>query len=211
MSITFFSSSMHEEYQARVLQLKQHVKQLPPTDIDGADRSLVCEMIAAKFAFPEYPKFNTGPIERDEEELSEGNPWAYINVYFQYVGDPQLFRLYQSSSPMPPPQFDVVDGRLKKRYKVEKRRIESIEEEVQRDIDTINRYMPEVQKVLPNCNRQLREHAEAEFDRRMREINENKHASAKLVQSKLTLRKRDVAVQQLIVPLERKKVAGNRA
>lgn len=203
----FFSDSLDDVYKAKRKKVEQYIKEMPASEIDPVRKEDICKAIAHQFGTPELPQFNAGGvIERDAEELKEDDPYAYVNYYFPYTGNASLFRLYANTRPMipPPPTFEVVDGKLRRRYRIEKQRLDKVDEKVQEDIDTINKYIPEIHRLVPIYDQQLREHVDFVFAQRLKQINENKEASAKASQSKFALRKRTTEDTKLIVPLERK-------
>src|SRR5216683_2848197 len=130
MQITFFQNSIDDDSNNRSEQIRRYVKGLPETDFDAANKQHICELIAAKFCFPEMPEFATGQIERDEPIFAQGSERASVNVYFPFKGDVSLFVLYHRSRPLspPPPTFEIGDGVLIKTYVIQKRQLETIDQ-----------------------------------------------------------------------------------
>ncbi len=208
MQITFFQNSLDDESKSRSDQIRQYVKALPETDFDVADKEQMCELIAAKFRFPDLPGFATGEIERDEPVFRQGSRWVSITVYFPYTGDASLFQLYHGSRPLSPspPSFEIGDGVLVKTYQIEKRRLETIVDLVEADKKMVEKYLRPVREIAPKYNKHLLAVAREAYEVRARELNENEQASAKLSQSKLTLRKRSDGTEKIIVPVQRRPI-----
>lgn len=208
MQITFFQDSLDDASKYRSDQIRQYVKALPETDFDVADKEQMCELIAAKFRFPDLPCFFTGQIERDEPVFTQGSDRVSITVYFPYTGDVSLFRLYHGSRPLrpPPPTLEIGEGVLVKTYQIEKRRLETIDGLVEADIKLVEKYLRPVREMAPKYNEHLLAIAREAYEVRARELNENEEASAKLSQSKLTVRKRSDGTEKILVPVQRKPI-----
>jgi hypothetical protein len=103
MQITFFQESLEDSATDRSRQIGEYVKRMPENDLDVGDMNQICELIAAKFQFPEMPEFAAGQVERDEPVFAQGSDRVSVKVYFPYKGDLSLFRLYYDSTPLSPP------------------------------------------------------------------------------------------------------------
>lgn len=208
MQITFFQNSLDDASKYRSDQIRQYVKALPETDFDVADKEQMCELIAAKFRFPDLPGFATGQTKRDEPVFKQGSACVSITVYFPYTGDVSLFQLYHRSRPVspPPPTLEIGEGVLVKTYQIEKRRLETIDGLVEADIKLVEKYLRPVREMVPKYNEHLLAIAREAYEVRARELNENEQASAKLSQSKLILRKRSDGTEKILVPVQRRPI-----
>lgn len=208
MQITFFQNSLDDASKYRSDQIRQYVKALPETDFDVADKEQMCELIAAKFRFPDLPGFATGQTKRDEPVFKQGSDCVGITVYFSYTGDVSLFQLYHRSRPVspPPPTLEIGEGVLVKTYQIEKRRLETIDGLVEADIKLVEKYLRPVREMVPKYNEHLLAIAREAYEVRARELNENEQASAKLSRSKLILRKRSDGTEKILVPVQRRPI-----
>ncbi len=213
MQITFFQDSLDDSATERSRQIRDYVKRMPETDLDVGDVNQICELIAAKFRFPEMPEFAVGQVERDEPVFTQGSDRVSVKVYFPYKGELSLFRLYYSSRPMspPPPSFEVGNGVLTKTYVLEKQRIESLDRQVEAEIKTVEQYATQVSDMIPRFNQMLLERAKEAVRARIDEVDQNRQAAARVSQqSKLTVRKRQDGTEQVVVPVQRKQMVINK-
>lgn len=208
MQITFFQDSIDDATTGCAERIREYVKRLPETDFEAADAQQMSEMIAARFRFPDMPEFATGPIERDDPVFTQGSERAAVTVYFPYKGDVSLFRLYHRSRPLSPapPTFEVDRGMLIKKYVIDKRRLEQVDQLVEEDLKLVQQYSEPLRSAAPLFNEHLLRVAQEAVNNRVRELNENKQAVAKLSKSKLVLRKRADGTESIIVPVQRKPI-----
>ena len=204
MRITFFQESLDDSANERSRQVREYVKRMPESDLDAGEADQVCELIVAKFRFPEMPEFAAGPVERDEPVFTQGSNQVSMTVYFPYKGDPSLFRLYYGSRPLspPPPSFEVGDGVLIKTYVLEKQRIEDLDHQVDAEIRTVEEYTKQLKYMIVLFNKSLLDKTREAIRARSHEVNQNKQAAAKVSQqSRLTVRKRQDGTEQVVVPV----------
>jgi hypothetical protein len=208
MHVAFFQKSMHEASEDRSRQIRDYVKRLPVTDFDTGDKDQMCQLIAAKFQFPEMPQFATGQVERDEPVFREGDDRVSIKVYFPFTGELSMFQLYHQSRPMipPPPEFDLEHDMLVKNYTLSKQELATIDQKVNADVKHVEQFAKPVREMIPKFNEHLLAVAKEAFNNRASELNQNKQAAATLSQSKMTIRKRAGDPEKTIVPVKRKQI-----
>jgi hypothetical protein len=208
MQTIFFQTSLDDASKYREDQIRRHVKALPETDFEAGERSQICELIAAKYQFPEMPEFASGQIEYDPPAFTQGSDRVSITVYFPCKGDLSLFQLYHRSRPgyPPPPAFEIVDGMPRKTFVLDKRHVDTIEREVASVVGIVKEHSSMVRDMLPRFNEHLSAVAREAFNHRVHEIDANKQTAAKLSQSKMVIRRRNDGAETIIVPVQRKPV-----
>jgi hypothetical protein len=199
---------MHDAFQYRADQIRKYVKKLPDTDFDVGERAQMCELISAEFRFRDMPEFASGPIERDEPVFTQGSERVSVKTYIPYKGDVSMFRLYHTTRPgvPPPPTYEIEDGLLSRKHVLDKRHLDTLDRDVEEEIQMVQKYLKPVREMIPRFNESLRGVAEEAFNHRAHEVSQNKQAMEKLAQSKMPLRKRSDGAEKIIVPVERKQL-----
>ena len=206
MELVFFCEPLDHVYEEKCQELRRYIDALPESDFDVVDRPNFCELAIAKFGLSDMPQLTTDEIERDEPEFTQGSQAVHVTVYIPFRGEGHLFQLFHSSRPVPSPVFEVSNGLLKKKYRLDKEHMHRLDDLVNADIGLLTKHLDMAQDMVPRFNKSMLDVAGESFDRRVKEIKENKLASSHLAQSQFTVRKRSDGTDRIIVPVQRKPI-----
>lgn len=185
-----FSTSLHDEFNNRLGQIRSRISALKDHELEGADIGNLTVAISDEFLFPAAADLKPELIERGEPEFKHGTDLVRIAVYIPFTGDSSSFLYSHRSRLLEQPAFEIRDTELVRVHELRQCLVGVLERDIATDVTNIENGLRQVREAFPLFNSDIRRTTEEAMQIRLKAFNKTKSASAALSQLKINVRKR---------------------